>query len=278
MASGVARMVLADVLTDEMFSVEAERASLMKEGASFLLENHNDSCDEFAEGIQKSFKTIFSSVSAGSEGKALREQLWCQFHSIRLTTIPELWSALFESMDAPAKYKTDPLLMQYCTTKLFEAAVKSKYPTVTGDITEAPNLTVFEENALRYVAGFVTRSLLIKARKMPDSNPMKSDTVVCLQEMTHDEEGAYENYLSYTKVWLQKVNRGGLCHVSEVYLVFKAMELVTKRVLKSLIKPQGVNKKKALSMLITDEDVQFHWSLFAAKVPNDVANSVLEDC
>lgn len=107
---------------------------------------------------------------------------------------------------------------------------------------------------------------------MPDSNPMKSDTVVCFKKWL------IENYLSYTKVWLQKVNRGGLCHVSEVYLVFKAMELVTKRVLKSLIKPQGVNKKKALSMLITDEDVQFHWSLFAAKVPNDVANSVLEDC
>ena len=277
MASGVARMVLADVLTNEMFSIEAERASLMK-GASFSLENHNDSFDEFAEGIQKSFETIFSSVSAGSEGKALREQLWWQFHSIPLTTIPELCSALFESMDAPAKYKTDPLLMQYCTTKLFEAAVKSKYPTVTGETTETPHLTVFEENALHYVAGFVTRSLLIKARKMPDSNPMKSDTVVCLQEMTHDEEGAYENYLSYTKVWLQKVNKGGLCHVSdEVYLVFKAMELVTKRVLKSFIKPQGVDKKKALSMLITDEDVQFHWSLFAAKVPNDVANSVLEN-
>lgn len=67
----MARMVLADVLTNEMCSVEAERASLMKEGASFLLENHNDSFDDIAEGIQKSFETIFSSVSAGSEGKAL---------------------------------------------------------------------------------------------------------------------------------------------------------------------------------------------------------------
>ena len=49
MASGVARMVLAGVLTNEMFSVEAERASQMKEGASFLLENHNDSFDDFTE-------------------------------------------------------------------------------------------------------------------------------------------------------------------------------------------------------------------------------------
>ena len=45
-----------------------------------------------------------------------------------------------------------------------------------------------------------------------------------------NKEGNNEDYLSYTKAWLEKVNRGGLCHVSDdVYLVFKSMEIVTNK-------------------------------------------------
>ena len=44
--------------------------------------------------------------------------------------IPVLWSSLYSSWMLQ-KYKKDPLLMQYCLTKLFEIAVKSKYPATT---------------------------------------------------------------------------------------------------------------------------------------------------
>lgn len=49
--------------------------------------------------------------------------------------------------------------------------------------------------------------------------------------MNHDKEACYDDNFSYTKVWLQKVNRGELCHVhvsGEVHFMFKAMENVTK--------------------------------------------------
>ena len=49
-------MWVADVLTSEMCDVEAERASLMKESAFYLLENHTDSFDDFANRIQKVLK------------------------------------------------------------------------------------------------------------------------------------------------------------------------------------------------------------------------------
>ena len=51
----------------------------------------------------------------------------------------------------------------------------------------------------------------------------------------NSEEGNYKDYLSYTKVWLEKVNRRGLCHViDDVYSVFKSLEIVTKEILKHL--------------------------------------------
>ena len=69
---------------------------------------------------------------------------------------------------------------------------------------------------------------------MPDSNSKKFNILACLKEMNNEERNN-EDYLSYTKAWLEKVNRGGLCHVSDdVYLVFKSMEIVTKQILKHL--------------------------------------------
>ena len=65
------------------------------------------------------------------------------------------------------KYKNYPLLMQYCLTKLFEIAVKSKYPaTTTTEYTaeDTPGLTEDEENALRYVVGNVLCSLIRKTQ------------------------------------------------------------------------------------------------------------------
>ena len=49
-------MWVADVLTSEMCVVEAERASLIKEGAFYLLKNHTDSFNDFANGKQKVLK------------------------------------------------------------------------------------------------------------------------------------------------------------------------------------------------------------------------------
>ena len=49
-------MRVAHVLTSEMCSVEAERASFMKEGALYLLENYTDSFDDFANRIQNVLK------------------------------------------------------------------------------------------------------------------------------------------------------------------------------------------------------------------------------
>ena len=98
---------------------------------------------------------------------------------------------------------------------MFEIAVKSKYPaTTTTEYTaeDTPSLTEDEENALRYVVGYVVHSLIRKTQKLPYSNSKKSNILACLKEMNNEEEN-YEDYLLYAKAWLEKVNRGGLCYV-----------------------------------------------------------------
>ena len=184
----------------------------MKESASYIINKaEKEGCnrfDNFAQDIYKVFEEILSDLSM-PDTKSFKEKLWSYFHGVRFKMLPGLWCSLYSSLDAPEKYKKDPLSMQYCSTKLFEIAVKSKYPaTTTIEYTaeDTPSLTEDEENGLQYVAGYVVHSLIRKTQKLPDSNSKKPNILACLKEI-NNEEGNYKDYLSYTKAWLEKVNR-----------------------------------------------------------------------
>ena len=278
MVSGMVKTVLADVFTDYTWKVDTERATTMKESASYILENLENrgaAFNLFSEEVH----SLFEKVLAGSStpgSNSFKEKLWSQFHAIRLKELPTLWSNLCDSLHTPEKYRSDHFLIQHCCTRLFENAVKTKYPAATEYASNPTPLTDDEENALRYVAGYTIRSLIRKKKKLRDSNQKKFSIIACLDSL-NCSEGNYDDYFSYTKAWLDKVDRGGLHVVNdEVYLVFKSMEIVTRHVLTSITKPQCMGKRKAVSQILSDNDVQFHWSLAASKVPNDVAEQVLE--
>lgn len=257
--------VLGQIETDD--SITTERAKIMKESAAYILqkcESSNSSCalSKLCEELDIAFSEIISNAPKPHQ-KSFKEKLWSSFHSIRLKKIPEFWKKLYKSIDTPEKFESDPWLMQYCSSKLFETAVKNKYP-----LTDTPNsctsveFTVDEENDLRYVAGFVIRSSIKKAQRLSKSNENKSSIIACLGSL-NIEEGNYGNYFSYTQAWLERVNRGGLQVVNdEVYMVFKSMEVVMKRdVLKNLTGPDNIEKCRAIELLALDEDVEFHWTL-----------------
>uniref|UniRef100_A0A1X7VYF3 Uncharacterized protein n=1 Tax=Amphimedon queenslandica TaxID=400682 RepID=A0A1X7VYF3_AMPQE len=148
MVSAVVILVVSSVLTELLTEkIEDERAALMRETALFLLDSGNFNI--FAEKMDSLFSEIFSSVPTPVSA-SFREQLWCKLHHKRLTEILKLWSALYESSKAPEKYSKEPLLMQYCTTKLFEIAVKSNYPSTKNTAETTSDLTSEEENTLLY--------------------------------------------------------------------------------------------------------------------------------
>ena len=102
----------------------------MKESASYTINKAGgEGCnrfDKFAKDIHKVLEEILSNLSM-PDTKSFKEKLWNYFHSVRFKKLPGLWSSLYSSLDAPEKYKKDPLLIKYCSTKLFKIAVKSKY-------------------------------------------------------------------------------------------------------------------------------------------------------
>ena len=125
-----------------------------------------------------------------------------------------VWDELWLNLDDSTFHKY-PLLMQHCNTKVFEQVVKSNFSLPEAACNNSSQLTDDEENGLRYAAGFVIRSVRKKIAK--DHHPYKSGmlaVLALLKEQSDDSTGG-DDYLSYTKTWIEKVNRGGLFLISD---------------------------------------------------------------
>ena len=89
-------------------------------------------------------------------------------------------------------------------------------------------LTRDQQCALRYVAGYILRNVKDKIQSKLLRVQYKDEALTVLEEMsTEDTAGSTdETFLSYSRRWINLINRGGLYVISdEVYMAFQAMEL-----------------------------------------------------
>ena len=140
-----------------------------------------------------------------------------------------------------------------------------------------------EVNVVRYVAGYVVRSLLKKYEKKTDDRSLIF--VECLQEMNAEEVSHKDDdVLFFTRRWVETVNRGGLCKISEVFFLFIEIEscvrvFIPKQMLK---KPQSgsfVSFDQSLCDNVQkNENVQRRWAVLSQDIDdNDDAQVLLFD-
>ena len=106
------------------------------------------------------------------------------------------------------KMKAFPSFYQFVVHTVFKELIKMHYPVscCEGNETELPSrpLTCEEQNALRYVAGYVIRKL--RERIDSSSNPRKDEMVLLLMECAGDEMDSDGG----TEMWVNMIDRGGL--------------------------------------------------------------------
>lgn len=125
-----------------------------------------------------------------------------------------------------------------------------------------------EEQALRYVAGYIPMKLKKKYEKRPDSvRALKY--MECLNTM-NEEKGADVDFLQYTKLWVEQVNRGGLFRVTnDTYLIFRAIKLASRRVLsvkRVTSHPTLEIQREMEESIMKDPSVTAHWNYLLTKV------------
>ncbi len=178
----------------------------------------------------------------------------------------------------------DPLLVQSLYNEVHQRIVKDYFEEgaeFTGPVTKAKieNISSDELNILRYACGYVACKLLKRYEKKPGE--IAQQYVNCLGEMA--VEGESGDVLAYTKVWQDKINRGGLFPLSdEAFHFFVQVELCVRTFLPHhvLTRPNDKEafKRNVHSKISEDDDVQFYWTLLSQDIdePKD-AELLLEE-
>ena len=132
---------------------------------------------EFCGELLSTLRTCFSPVHRRrvelAKDKALK-----QFHTVRLSQLPGLWMALLADT-CMSLNSISPLLLQSINRRVFESLMVEFFADAVATsqtivVPVAPALNAEEENALRYVSGYVALKLMRKISKGRrwESNPV----------------------------------------------------------------------------------------------------------
>ena len=111
----------------------------------------------------------------------MREKLWRSFHQIRVKKLKDIWSKYYSTVN---RERFDPLIEQQVNVKLFEGVLHTHFEVsqpagiAISTSLKPQELSEDEEQIVRYVAGYVSRSLLTKHEK--ESSEKAVEFVECL--------------------------------------------------------------------------------------------------
>ena len=207
--------------------------------------------------------------------------MWTEFHRIRITILPKMWSGLFEQLDmskkcsgyAPIDPEGGAVLSQHVNSFVFDKIVHELFQLST-DETPIPSITKNEEKALRYAAGYVPFSLCKQLSDRPEFQQSLKALAV---------EGKPASYMEYTTQWIDAVDRGALFKISdEAYHFFYELEINTRKQLHhifSCIPRESIATPTAKTIaeeVSSDEDVMFMWTVLTSDLDEEQRSELLQ--
>ena len=121
----------------------------------------------------------------------------------------------------------------------------------------------------RYVGGYVARQLLhVYEKKIGEVYRQYCD---CLGEMAVEGEG--DDVQTYTRNWIDKVNRGGLYPINDSsFQLFVEIEKKVRVYLTKHLRNRESNmellQQNVIEKVVGCDDVQFQWSLLSVNIEN----------
>ena len=203
---------------------------------------------------------------------------WYIFRAYKL---PELLTR--EGSSLSNEIRNDMVLWQCITDKIIEyLSVKNSELGVCHNKPKfTRRLDPVEENAIRYAGGYIIRKVITAYKK-------KGACVDGLLHLVLDEAGKNEeegSFLQYTCKWLEKTDRGGLYHISEVcFELFSEIELTIYEILnKNFVSKKKTALEDIKQAAYDDDDVKRIWSICSEDMDidesmcNAIIHSIIHD-
>ena len=268
---------LSLVLSDAGFQLPSPKAAEALSTATLLVAWCQDKTNRqrfstFSKWLVSSLKSSFR--VSGRARRLRSEKMWEQYHQLRISKqFKEEWEKFMtESVGQHAK----PTLYQYVSHRVFKKLLEVELEvgqhsrdTDTGKIQP---ITWEEENALRYVAGYVCRKVQSKIAKSKIEN--REEMVLCCMDLCGDEEDEDRG----TEQWTNAIDRGGLWHISDdTYLIFCLLEEDIRKHLKvsTMKELNATNKRTILDGFMKNEELLFQWTLVTANSDDKVGKEIL---
>ena len=260
--------VISGVLTDEGFTLPTEESKLCLQIATSLSEafsQRSRSCLDHSKWLVEQLSKLIDKAKKRGSHSLNEERLWSTYHQLCSSdTFEEKW----ERFLVGEKLAKEPLFYQYITDQTFELLIKNKLPTNEQGCTsvDQEKLTFEEENAVRYVGGYVIRQLMHKSVDGGVKQVLSEliDTGACTAEGPAQE-------------WVNAIDRGGLTKITtEAYRLFYAIEMCARRHLITDNPKILENIKDTLQAnILQDSDVLFYWCLAGQIEGDEVADKSL---
>ena len=167
------------IIHDESFRVPSPEAATALETAQSMIAWATPTypqlfCD-FSLDLVTNLRSCFTSRKNCQKE---RELMWGNYHRLRCT--PEFYIKWRDFMLTSIKCKPSPTFYQYITYEVFINEINTMYESLEGNPSTQTSLemTKIEENALRYVAGYVCRRTRINLET--STHPHKDEMIFCI--------------------------------------------------------------------------------------------------
>ena len=225
--------------------------------------NHNLALQQFSHSIVRDIRQCLD---------VKKDKMWSRFHEVRTSSHFRMkWEVFLSASvgDFP------PTFFQYVTDSLFKVILAKSHqatPSTSSSALSPSPLSSEEQNALRYVGGYVVRNILKQYKRNADNEI--SDEEVLLYSFSGDE--ATDNS---TERWTNSLDRGGLWHIKDsVYALFYSFEEELRCLLQTIsLQSYGQTTELGLiDSLLTNEEILFHWSLLTPEIDDAKGMVVLK--
>ena len=174
--------VLEAIDSEKIVSQSTGRYANAKKDVRKILEMAGSEVfSEFSAKLVEEVSKCFFQRRVGPSAGIDREKALMAFASTRVDVLPGLWSAFYVAIGLPIE---DPLLSQMINRRVFDDfLIKRQSVSIDSPAVPSVAMSVDEENAVRYAAGFVPFRLIKKFSKLAP-NDKHSRFVQCLKSMS----------------------------------------------------------------------------------------------
>lgn len=201
-----------------------------------------------------------------------------KLHHFRGYELPKILEQ--ESLHFPERITRDMILWQCITDKIIQDTIQMEASLLSSHLKakKLRRLDPVEENAIRYAGGYVIRKILTIYRKKEMYGPCLDSLMAMLLEDAGDDI-QQKSFLQYTSMWLDKTDRGGLYHISDLcFELFTEIELGTYELLNgNFLHKKKVTLEEIELTVFRDSDVRRIWAYCSLSTDPEESEDILRN-